>query len=113
MGKANTTTLEKICAGYPMLQKQIENSDLAWQKALFEKVDESDFSLVDWVDSLNALYHWLERGGLTLTLQDGLGYVSCAAKSVGSSSTLNHLPSLVHDFLDQYGCELAVNRGAI
>lgn len=110
MGKGNTITLEKLCADYPMLQEQVGSGDLTWQKALLQKVDETDFSLVDWVDSLNILYQWLEQSKLTLPFQDGLGYVSCAARSVGNNSALNHLPLLVHDFLDQYGCELAVKR---
>ena len=113
MPENKTIELEQWFAEHPALLGQIKSDGSVLQEMLLQEADESDFSLADWVDSLNVLYHWLEQGGLTLPLQDGLGYVSCAAKSVGSSSALNHLPSLVHDFLDQYGCELAVNRGTI
>ncbi|MGK0176150.1 MAG: hypothetical protein ACJAT5_000267 [Lentimonas sp.] len=110
MPNDNNINLEHLLIEHPILLKEIKGGGPALQKNLFQKADESDFSLADWVDSLDVLYRWLDQEGLALSFQDRLGYVSCAAKSVGNSSTLNHLPSLVHDLLEQYGCELAIKK---
>jgi hypothetical protein len=110
MHKNNDITLEQLLANHPILLEQVERDHETLKTILFHEVDESNFLLSDWLKSLNVLYEWLERSGLTLSLQNGIGYVSCVAKSVDNSSTLNHLPSLVHDFLEQYGCELAVKK---
>jgi hypothetical protein len=110
MSESNYTNLKQLLADHPVLLEQVKSDDSAFKERLFQEVDESNFSLADWLDSLSVLYQWLDQNGLNLSCQDGLGYISCAAKSVGSSSTLIHLSSLVHDFLDQYGCELAVKK---
>ena len=110
MYKDDNNSPEQMLADHPVLLEQIKSGGLTLQKKLFQEADDSNFSLADWLDSLDVLYKWLDRNGLNLSFQNGLGYVSCAAKSVGDSSTLSHLPSLVHDFLEQYGCELAVKK---
>lgn len=110
MPGSNDTDLKQMLADHPVLLEQVGRDDSAFQKRLFQEVDESNFSLADWLDSLSVLYKWLDQNELNLSCQDGLGYISCAAKSVGSDAILSHLPSLVHDFLDQYGCELAVKK---
>ena len=104
------TNLDQLFADHPVLLERVKSDDSAFKKRLFQEVDESNFSLADWLDALSVLYKWLDQNGLNLPCQDGLGYISCAAKSVEGSSILIHLPSLVHDFLDQYGCELAVKK---
>ena len=110
MPKSHNINLEQLLADRPFLLEQIKSGGLALQKRLFQEADESNFSFADWLDSLGVLYKWLDQKGLELSFQDALGYVSCAAKSVGSHSALSHLPSIVHDFVDQYGCELAVKK---
>lgn len=78
--------------------------------ALLEQVDESDFSLSDWMEALIVLNQWLEERSLYLPTNDNIGYVSCAAASAGAGAHLSHLPSLVADLLEQYGCERAVKK---
>jgi len=78
--------------------------------ALLEQVDESDFSLRDWMEALIVLNQWLEERSLNLPTNDNNGYVSCAVASAGAGAHLSHLPSLVHDLLEQYGCERAVKK---
>ena len=78
--------------------------------ALLEQVDESDFSLRDWMEALLVLNQWLEERGLNLPISDNIGYVSCAVASAGTGAHLSHLPSLVADLLEQYGCERAVKK---
>ena len=106
----NEIELRQLLVDYPILLEQFTLKDSILTKTLFQEVDESGFSLADWVESLLVLYKWLDEKELTLSPQSGLGYISCAAKSVDSSSTLIHLPSLIDDFLEQYGCERAVEK---
>jgi hypothetical protein len=80
------------------------------QRALLEEVDESDFSLRDWMEALLVLNQWLEERSLNLPINDNIGYVSCAGASAGTGAHLSHLPSLVADLLEQYGCERAVEK---
>jgi hypothetical protein len=100
--------LERLLADYPVLSKQFASADSTLRKTLFREVDESSFALSDWVGSLAVLQEWLNEQGLSLAPKNSLEYISCAAKSVSNSATLTHLPSLVEDFLKQYGCERAV-----
>jgi hypothetical protein len=80
------------------------------QHALLEQADESAFSLHQWVEGLIVLSQWLEVHGLELSMEDHIGYVSCAVASVGAGATFSDLPSVVHDLLEQYGCERAVKK---
>jgi len=70
-------------------------------------VDESPFSLKQWLDALKMMGEWLDARGLKLPLRDRLGYISCAADSAGPAGGMDHLPSLVEEMLNQYGCERA------
>ena len=110
MPNLNTIELEQLLEDYPILSGSFGAIDSTLSKRLFREVDESSFTLTDWLDSLSVLYHWLAANKLSLSPGDGIGYVSCTAKSVGSSPSLNHLPSLVLDFLNQYGCERATEK---
>lgn len=110
MSEENNIYLGQLIVRHPVLAEQFKDEVPALEKRLLQEVDESSFSLSDWLDSLDILYYWLNQRALVLSLHEGLGYVSCAAKSVGNSSSLVHLPSLVYDFLEQYGCELAVKK---
>ncbi len=91
------------------LQAHFKDED-AMQHALLDAADESDFSLHQWVEALIVSSQWLEVHCLTLSIEDNIGYVSCAAASAGSGANFSHLPSLVHDLLEQYGCERAVKK---
>lgn len=80
------------------------------RRQLLGAVDESTFSLRQWVESLRVVQSWLDTRGLELPIKDQIGYVHCAGESVGSGANLSHLPSLVADMLEAYGCERAVNK---
>lgn len=110
MSNNNEINIKQILCDYPVLQERFSNEDQALIKTLLQEVDESSYALTDWLDALALLYRWLDQSRLTLKIKDGLGYVSCAVKSVGDSSMLTHLPSLVGDFLEQYGCDCAVKK---
>mgnify|MGYP001075583129 CR=1 FL=1 len=80
----------------------------ALQHALLEEADESAFSLHQWVEALIVLSQWLEVHGFDLSIEDHIGYVSCATAAAGAN--LTSLPSLVEDLLEQHGCERAVKK---
>ena len=91
------------------LNKHFDNGDEVLQKTLLNSVDESEFSLHEWVESLLLIDQWLEQNNLILSTRNSIEYISCAA-AAGKSPGLCHLPSVVSDFLEQYGCELAVKK---
>jgi len=75
---------------------------------LLEATDESAFSLRQWIESLCAVRAWLDTRGLYMSIEDQLGYVCCAGDAAGAGANLTHLPTLVADMLEAYGCERAL-----
>jgi hypothetical protein len=83
----------------------VENTEARHQ--LLEATDESEFSLHQWVDSLSIVIAWLDSRGLELAMEEQIGYVCCAGEAAGAGAHLTHLPSLVAEMLETYGCERA------
>ncbi|MBH78349.1 MAG: hypothetical protein CML15_02020 [Puniceicoccaceae bacterium] len=83
----------------------VENAEV-WHQ-LLEATDESEFSLHQWVDSLSIVIAWLDSRGLELAMKEQIGYVCCAGEAAGAGANLTHLPSLVTEMLETYGCERA------
>ena len=79
-------------------------------RRLVASVDESNYSLRQWVESLMVMGQWLDVRGRALPLEDQVGYVCCAAEASAASSTMTHLPDLVGEMLEAYGCERAVEK---
>lgn len=111
------TTAEKIKSnlkGQPEAlaywAQHLQAADSQQLQAFLDEVDDSDFGLLDWVGGLQVLNQWLDARGLTLLLRDQIGYVSCSAAAAGSGGNLSHLPALVADLLEAYGCDLAVKK---
>ncbi|MBL6918938.1 MAG: hypothetical protein ISR41_00355 [Puniceicoccaceae bacterium] len=82
-----------------------ENAEVRHQ--LLEATDESEFSLHQWVDSLSIVIAWLDSRGLELAMKEQIGYVCCAGEAAGAGANLTHLPSLVAEMLETYGCDRA------
>jgi hypothetical protein len=95
-------------ANLAFLETQFRDVDPALCNLFVESVDDSSFSLRNWVEALRVLGHWLDARGLSLSLSDQIGYVACATDAAGAGSNLTHLPSLVEEMLETYGCERAV-----
>jgi len=98
-------------------------SVLAWLEANFAQganqelilpllgdVDESAYSLREWIDAFLVMAEWLDKNGLTASLEDQIGFLCCASGAAGSSANLTALPELVIDLLDSYGFERAVRK---
>tara|TARA_B100000989_G_scaffold299001_1_gene291825 strand:- start:5429 stop:5797 length:369 start_codon:yes stop_codon:yes gene_type:complete len=83
----------------------VENAEV-WHQ-LLEATDESEFSLHQWVDSLSIVIAWLDSRGLELAMKEQIGYICCAGEAAGAGANLTHLPSLVTEMLETYGCERA------
>ena len=83
----------------------VENAEI-WHQ-LLEATDESEFSLHQWVDSLSIVIAWLDSRGLELAMKEQIGYICCAGEAAGAGANLTHLPSLVSEMLETYGCERA------
>ena len=77
------------------------------RRQLLEAADESVFLLHQWVESLSIVQAWLDVRGLQLAMREKIGYVCCACEVAGSGASLTHLPSLVAEMLEAYGCERA------
>ena len=77
------------------------------RRQLLEAADESEFSLHQWVESLSIVKTWLDVRGLALAMGEQIGYVCCAGEAAGAGASLTHLPSLVAEMLEAYGCERA------
>ena len=88
----------------------VENTEARHQ--LLEATDESEFSLHQWVDSLSVVIAWLDSRGLELAMEEQIGYICCAGEAAGAGANLTHLPSLVAEMLETYGCERATRIGS-
>ncbi|WP_146209367.1 hypothetical protein [Coraliomargarita sinensis] len=85
-------------------------SDRESVRALVDAVDESPYSLRQWVDAFIVVGQWLDARGLRASFQDQLGYVSCACEAAGAGANLTTLSGVVTEMLDDYGFESAVEQ---
>jgi hypothetical protein len=72
-------------------------------KLLFERVDESPYSLTDWLESIETFHDWNASSGQTTELEMLLGYISCCTEATPNSQTEVGLNSTVTAMLKQYG----------
>lgn len=78
--------------------------------ALLDAVDDSPYSLRQWVDAFIVVGQWMDARGLRAGFQDQLGYVHCACEAAGAGANLTPLAALVSEMLDSYGFESAVKK---
>jgi len=97
-------------ASMAYLEAHFNDTDPEAVDALLALVDESVYSLREWVRALREVGHWLDARNMRMEMIDQIGYISCAAASAGAGANMSHLPSLVDDMLQAYGCERAVKR---
>jgi hypothetical protein len=77
----------------------------AFLRTLVEAVDESPFSLHQWVEALAVMDKWLDSRRCEANLEDQIGYVSCASASASRCPNEESLPDLVGEMLANYGFE--------
>lgn len=79
-------------------------------RALLDAVDESAYSLRQWVDAFILVGQWLDARGLRASFQDQLGYLSCACEAAGAGGNLTTLSGIVAEMLDSYGFDSAAKK---
>ena len=73
---------------------------------LFEKVDESDYSLQDWVEAIVVFDAWLaEKGTAARPVSEMLGYIHCCTMTNAPQISLPSLKVIVNQSLNNYGFE--------
>ncbi len=97
-------------ANLAFVEAHFLNMDASSCDAFLDTVDDSSYTLRDWVEALRCMGQWLDAHGMTMELKDQIGYVNCAGAAAGSGANLTHLPSLVDEMLETYGCERAVKK---
>ena len=92
------------------VEANLEDSDDEVLSSFLDEVNDSHYSLRQWIDALIVVGHWLDARGLAASLQDRIGFVSCANAAAGAGANLTPLSALVSDMLDSYGFERAVKK---
>lgn len=69
-----------------------------------QDVDQSDYSLGDWILALLALDRWLEERGIDQRpLKSMAGYIHCCTSTLTGTLPAPDLARLTRDMLDQHG----------
>lgn len=80
--------------------------------ALFTKfielVDESTFSLGDWLEAISVLYRWLKAKHYRAEVLTALGYINCCAEGGGRALGQANLPWQVQEALETFGFNKAI-----
>lgn len=76
--------------------------------AWFEQVDESSFSLADWVEALLAFDGWLSDERVeTRPVESMIGYIHCCTLTMAETLSPPNLASLTREMLEQHGFDAA------
>ena len=100
MSGLNDREEAKLKAYFELSDSEIEN--------ILYCVDESAFTLEDWVSALISMQEWLKCKSLTLSLKDSLDYIHCASTASPNKNQIESLMELALEFLNLYGCERAI-----
>jgi hypothetical protein len=74
--------------------------------SFYEAVDDSDYSLKDWVAALGAFQSWLEEHGeLRRPWREIVGYIHCCTRMAAPGVALGFLKVIVYEALTEYGFE--------
>lgn len=77
---------------------------------LYEQVDQSDFSLTDWIEALLAFDQWLHAQEIFVRpMVDMLGYIHCCTLTLASTLAPPNLAQLTHKMLKQHGFDATSN----
>ena len=83
------------------LRAESETPEELWSRY----VDETPFSLNEWVQALVALTQSLNEQKRQSPLNTRLGYIACCADMASEQPGLHSLPGLVVDMVEQHGFE--------
>ena len=80
-----------------------QSEGIGWH-LLLESVDDSDYSLRDWVEALVSFSEYIEEKDGVADLNTMLGYLNCCCEADGGSVSLP-LIHVLNEMLKQYGFE--------
>lgn len=92
--------------GLATLLKTLENPAIFWTELLAE-VDESDWSLGDWMASIEVLVAWQKTHGKRAGPGDVIAYISCCAASGATSASGPSPARIVEKMLEEFGFDAA------
>lgn len=94
---------KSLTQGYLEFLKNTPRFD---EDELFEKVDESDYSLRDWAEALVVFDRWLAQKGVSERPHTAmLGYIHCCTMLNAPQISLPSLKVIVNQSLTEYGFE--------
>ncbi len=74
-------------------------------ECFFNSVDESPYSLSQWIEAIEFFSHWLDENKRTTPWPTLLGYLSCCTESPENKNIKHNLKHLLKDMLETYGYE--------
>ncbi|MDA0350567.1 MAG: hypothetical protein O3C43_16355 [Verrucomicrobia bacterium] len=69
---------------------------------LFERVDGSTYSIMDWLEAIECFHDWISSHGQSTSLKTLLGYIECCTEATPNEPSLKNT---VTEMLRQYGFE--------
>jgi hypothetical protein len=90
--------------GDPMTAETLAGWTPEEREALFSAVDESDYSLDDWLEALGSFCAWLEEGGESRRpWREMTGYIHCCTRMAAPGIALANLKVIVFQALTEFG----------
>jgi hypothetical protein len=92
--------------GVPLTVEDLSHWTPEDREALLSAVDESDYSLDDWLEALGTFRAWLEdRGETRRSWRNMTGYVHCCTLMASPGIALGNLKVIVFQALTEFGFE--------
>ena len=93
----------------PFTREALETWSSADRDYLLEVVDESDYSMADWLEALGAFCSWLEdQGESRRPWREMTGYLCCCTQMASPGIALGNLKILVLQALSEFGFQSIV-----
>lgn len=113
----DTTFLQAACASpqdWHKLQALLAGADAQELSRILDEfcqdVDQSDYSLGDWILALLAIDQWLEESGIDQRpLESMAGYIHCCTSTLAGTLPAPDLARLTRGMLEQHGFDAAGN----
>lgn len=99
--------LPAACASsddWERLQKLLLHEEEQTLENLYEQVDQSDFSLADWINALLGFDQWLNEQKITARpVETMIGYIHCCTLTMPDTLAPPDLAQLTIEMLEQHG----------
>ena len=69
----------------------------------FENVDDSQYDMTQWIDTITLFDAWLDKENRTSTFKNILGYIQCCTKSPENKMNKYRLSDLLEEMLKVHG----------